>query len=65
MGYKINKNWLLKNSDKEDNLDISAGSLSFSTVGFKKSKTVTSSKSHLSKTKANTTAHKRRTKKAS
>ena len=39
MGYKIDKDWLLKDSDKEDNISVSAGSFGFSMIRAVKTKT--------------------------
>ncbi len=66
MSYTTNKNWLSKNCEKEDYLDVSAGSLDFSTVKFKKPTTTKSSKQCAHKVSATISAHhKKRTRKAS
>ncbi len=66
MSRTADKDWLLKDCEKEDKLDVSAGYLDFSTIKFKKSKTVKSGKQHSRKVIASISAdHKKRNKKAS
>ena len=59
MSRTADKDWLLKDCEKEDYLEVSAGSLEFSTIKFNKPRTAKSGKQHTQKV-----SHKKRTKKA-